>query len=74
MNQADPIQIPYSQLPQDVLDGIIKDFILREGTDYGHEEYSYEEKAAQVLALLKVGKAQIYFDPDTETCTIIPTT
>jgi uncharacterized protein len=74
MNQyhQDPVPIPYSELAVDVLDGIIKDFVLREGTDYGISEHTLEEKSAQVMSQIRSGKAQIFFDAETETCTIVP--
>ncbi len=73
MNQVkqDPVPIPLLALEKEVLEGIIQDFILREGTDYGTLELSYEEKANQVMEQLRAGRAQIYFDPGTETCTIL---
>jgi uncharacterized protein YheU (UPF0270 family) len=66
-----PIQIPLESLEKDLLEGIIKDFILREGTDYGDQDFSLEEKIEQVHAILRKGKAMIFFDPNTESCTII---
>lgn len=66
-----PIEIPYSKLSQDVLQGIIDDFILREGTDYGHQDYSIDSKRQKVIKQLKTGKVKIFFDEETETCTLI---
>ena len=66
-----PIEIPIDSLNQELLEGIIKDFILREGTDYGTIEYTLEDKINQVKKLISNKKAAIYFDPNTETCTII---
>jgi uncharacterized protein YheU (UPF0270 family) len=70
MNKPEPLIIPLSKLSKDMLDGIIRDFVLREGTDYGQEEYSLEEKTEHVYSQLSSGKAEIYFDEETETCTI----
>ena len=66
-----PVVIPMSSLKEDILEGIMKDFILREGTDYGMEDFTLEQKLAQVRKLLSSGKAGIYFDPNTESCTIL---
>ena len=41
-------------------------FVLREGTDYGHRDYSLEEKSEQVLQALKNGRAEIHYDTDSE--------
>jgi len=63
--------IPYNQLSQDALQGVIEAFINREGTDYGLEEYSFEDKCQQVLAQIHSGEAVIVFDHDTQTVGIM---
>jgi uncharacterized protein YheU (UPF0270 family) len=68
--EVEPVEIPVEQLSADALRGVIDDFVLREGTDYGLVEVSLERKREQVLAQLKSGKARVLFDPRTETCTI----
>lgn len=65
------MEIPHDQLPKDVLKAVIEDYVTREGTDYGHEDYSLENKIDQVMASLKEGKAVITFDTDSETCSIL---
>jgi len=67
----DPIEVPMDSLPKESLEGIIKDFILREGTDYGDTDYSLEDKIKQVKDAITNKKAHIFFDPNSETCTII---
>jgi uncharacterized protein YheU (UPF0270 family) len=64
------MKIPYSELSPEVVRSIIDEFVTREGTDYG-EEYSLDEKAAQVLELLRQDKIMITFDPASETCSIV---
>jgi uncharacterized protein YheU (UPF0270 family) len=68
---TDPIPIPITSLSEDVLLGIIKEYVLREGTDYGRREYSLEEKTASVRYQLERQEAEIIFDPETETCNIV---
>ena len=62
---ADPIAIPYQELSAEALQGVVKAFVLREGTDYGEREVTLETKVAQVMRQLERGEAQIWFDPDT---------
>jgi uncharacterized protein len=69
--EEEPVEIPLSSLSADALEGIVKDFILREGTDYGIEEISLEEKMRQVHFMLESGKAAIFFDESSQTCTLI---
>lgn len=63
--------IPPEQLSADALQGVIEEFITREGTDYGDVEWSLADKVKQVLAQLRTGNAQIIFDTHAETCTIM---
>ena len=63
--------IDYSQLSQDALDGVIEAFINREGTDYGQQEYSFEQKSQQVMAQIKSGRAVIVFDHDSQSVSIL---
>jgi uncharacterized protein YheU (UPF0270 family) len=63
--------IPFTQLSQDALNGVIDDFINREGTDYGMQEYSLEQKSQQVMKQLVAGTAVIVFDHDTQTVSIL---
>jgi uncharacterized protein YheU (UPF0270 family) len=67
----DPITIPHTELPADVLRRVIESFVLREGTDYGEKEYSLEQKVARVLGQLERGDAQIVFEPESESVDIV---
>ncbi|WP_084429241.1 YheU family protein [Aliagarivorans marinus] len=40
--------IPWQQLPEETLNNLIDSFVLREGTDYGEQEVSLEEKRLAV--------------------------
>jgi len=64
------MQIPTDQLTPETLRSIIEKFVLEEGTDYGHTDYSLEEKVAMVMQQLKTGKAFVFFDQEEETCVI----
>ncbi|MGC3979659.1 MAG: YheU family protein [Steroidobacteraceae bacterium] len=68
---AEPVVIPHTELSAEALQGVIESFVLREGTDYGANEYSLEQKVAHVLRQLQRGEAQIMFDPDSESIDII---
>jgi uncharacterized protein YheU (UPF0270 family) len=61
-----PIEISPQQLSSDALTGIIEHFILREGTDYGLVEVSFEKKIEQVRRQIERGEIQIMFDPESE--------
>lgn len=65
------LEIPIDQLRPEILRAIIEEFVLREGTDYGLEEYSLDQKAAQVARQLEKGLAKVLYDEETESCTIV---
>lgn len=65
------IKIPLDSLSPSALDGIVAEYVMREGTDYGDRIYSFAEKRAQVLAALQSGHAVITFDPVTRSTTIL---
>jgi uncharacterized protein YheU (UPF0270 family) len=59
-------------LSDDALRGMIEEFVTRDGTDYGEQEASLEERVEEVREQILTGKALIMFDSKTETTTIIP--
>ena len=65
------VKVPYNQLSPEALQGVIEEFVTRDGTDYGEVEVPLETKISQVLGQIKSGKAVIVFDQGTETCTIL---
>jgi len=69
---SDGIEIPWTSLSPAALAGLVEAFVLQEGTDYGHSEFSLDEKVASVRAQLSSGNAYISFDPDSETAVIKP--
>lgn len=59
------------QLSKDALQGVIEDYITREGTDYGLKDFSLDQKVEQVRGQLSAGRAMIVFDPVTESCSLM---
>ena len=65
------MEIPHDKLSPDVLRAVIEEFITREGTDYGMQEYSLEQKVEHVKRQLVDRRAVIVFNPEDETCSIV---
>ena len=65
------IDIPFKRLDSEVLNAIIEEFVLREGTDYGARQVGLQDKIAQVRTQLESGDVIITFDPRTESCTLL---
>jgi uncharacterized protein len=70
-DKPQPIVIPHRELSADALRGVLESFVLREGTDYGEREVSFDHKVAQVLQQLERGEAQIIFDATLQSVDIV---
>lgn len=64
--------IPIDEIEKDTLRNIAEAFVLREGTDYGEEEASFEDKVEQVLGLLASKEAVLVYSELHETVDIRP--
>ena len=65
------IEIPWRSLSPDGLTGVIEEFVSREGTEYGLEDFGLEEKVRQVMCQLERGDVVITFDDKEQTCSIV---
>jgi len=59
------------ELSQEALLGVMDAFILREGTDYGHEEITIDQKRSRVLSMLQSGEAEIVFYQESDHIDIV---
>lgn len=62
--------VPWQQIASETLDNLVKEFVLREGTDYGEAEISLQDKVEQVKAQLQSGEAVIVYSELHETIDI----
>ena len=65
------MKIPYTELSLEALLGVMDAFILREGTDYGHEEITIDQKRSRVLSMLQSGEAEIVFYQESDHIDIV---
>lgn len=64
--------IPWKELDAETLDNLIESFVLREGTDYGEQERSLEQKVKDVRRQLSSGEAVLVWSELHETVNIMP--
>ncbi|MCG3722171.1 YheU family protein [Vibrio cincinnatiensis] len=62
--------VPWQQIADDTLENLIREFVLREGTDYGEAEVALQDKVEQVKAQLHAGEAVIVYSELHETIDI----
>jgi len=65
------IEVPWQQLSESALAGVVEEFIHREGTDYGERELSLPEKTERLMIQLKQGDIKLVYDPASESCTLV---
>lgn len=63
--------VPFAQLEEETLTNLIESIVLREGTDYGAQELSLEEKVAMVKQQLQEGSAALEYSEEHESVNII---
>ena len=62
--------IPWQDIAPETLENLIREFVLREGTDYGTVEISLQDKVDQVKTQLEKGEAVIVYSELHETVDI----
>lgn len=63
--------VPLEKISDEALDGLIQEFVLREGTDYGQHEVSLDKKNEQIKKQLLNGHIFIVFDPAEQSASIV---
>jgi hypothetical protein len=64
--------VPWQQLSAEALNGIIEEFIMREGTDYGELEVSLQTKKNQLIQQLQQNKIVLVYSELHETVNLMP--
>jgi uncharacterized protein YheU (UPF0270 family) len=65
------MEIPFDQLKPETLRAVIEEFVTREGTDYGEQEFSLDQKVAHVMEQLRRKRAVVVWDEQTTTVDIV---
>ncbi|MDF1761052.1 MAG: YheU family protein [Coxiellaceae bacterium] len=65
------VEIDYRQLSCRALDNLLIEIVLREGTDYGLHERSFDSKKQQLKSRLEAGNAVIVYLPGDDYCDVI---
>ncbi len=64
--------IPWKELDAEILTNVIEAFVLREGTDYGEQARTLEQKVEDVRRQLKSGEVVLVWSELHETLNIMP--
>jgi uncharacterized protein len=66
------IIIPYDKLSPQALQGLIEEFVTRNGTDNGYIQASLEQNIARVMDQLRRNEAVVVYDESNRTANIVP--
>jgi len=66
-----PMIIPHNQISPEALQGLIEEYITRDGTDYGVQEFSLAQKVEQVQQQVVRGDVVVVFDVATESVSLL---
>lgn len=69
--QIPPILVAPEALSSETLQAVLESFVLREGTDYGANELSLEQKIKNLNNKIQKGDIVLVFDPNTESLTFL---
>jgi uncharacterized protein len=62
------MRIAHTNLAQTTLRAVVQEFVTRDGTDHT----SVENRIAAVIKQLEIGRLELHFDPESESCSIVP--
>ena len=65
------VDVPYDQIDPETLRNMIREFVTRDGADWGDPGGALEDKIAQVLRQFKNKQVKVVFDLKSETANIV---
>ena len=68
------MEVPFHMLKPETLTEVIKDFLLKKGSDFGHEGVNLQYRIEQIKSLVEQKKIKIIFDDKTQSCRLVDTT
>ena len=76
MHDAEPskenaVEVPHTDLAPETLRNLAEEFVTRDGTDYGAEEKTLDQKVAGLMRELEAGEAKIYFEAESGSVNIV---
>ena len=63
--------IPEKTLKKEVLESLLEEIVTRDGTDYGEQELSTEQKVNNALRALEHGRMKLLWDAEIESASLV---
>jgi uncharacterized protein YheU (UPF0270 family) len=71
-NKGKGVIVPHRELSEAALQGLLEEFVSRDGTDSGYTKLSLQQRVDQVHRQLERGEAVVVYNPATQSANIIP--
>lgn len=71
-NKEKGVIVPHRELSEDALQGLLEEFVSRDGTDSGYTKLSLQQRVDQVRRQLDRGEAAVVYNPATRSANIVP--
>lgn len=71
MSEERMIDVPWDAIDPDTLYRLVEEFVTREGTDYGQQEFDLDTKVQQIMAGLKRRQWLIIVDTEMQNTHIV---
>ncbi len=68
------MKIPWQELSSETLDSLLEEIVTRDGTDYGAQEKTTEQKVTLARNQLRSGLAVLYWNTELESATLLSKT
>ena len=65
------VRIPHQEISAEALRGLVEAFVLREGTDYGEQEFNLEQKVQHVYLQLERGEVGVVFNVELQSADML---
>lgn len=65
------VEIPYTQINPETLRNLIREFVTRDGSDWGDPGCTLDDKIEQVLKQLKNKQVRVVYDLKTSSANIV---
>ncbi len=66
------VEVPLQRLQPDILQALLEEYASRDGTDYGEQERTLEEKVSRLRDQLGARELRLLFDTASEHWDLVP--
>lgn len=66
------VAVPLQRLEADVLQALLEEFASRDGTDYGEQELTLQQKVGELRMQLGRGELTLLYETDSEQWDLLP--